>query len=462
MKRFFFGTGPRAVATFVCHVVNSTGQRVKDLLEHELDRSGFDRRDSDLATELAYGMVRRRGTLDHILASFSRLPLRKVQPRVLEILRLGAYQLLFLDKVPAAAAVNEAVAIAKRVSSKGAVRFVNACLRALGRAIVGKRDEPGPDPRAALPLGDGAYCLFRQAVLPQPAMSLVDYVAAAYSHPEWLVRRWLRRYGEATTRRLCESNNAAPGVLLRVNRLRATQEELVAELVREGRWAKPLGAHHVALDHAGGLWELAALRLGRCTVQGLAASAAAPLLAPRPGERVLDVCAAPGSKACQLAELAECRAMVVALDASAPRLRRVRENVRRLGVENVLPVAGDGCSCERLFAAAFDAALVDVPCSNTAVLARRVENRWRLSEETILRLAGLQRRLIASAARVVRPGGRLVYSTCSLEPEENEQVVESLCGERKEFRLAESKCFLPPETGHDGGYLALLRRAERV
>jgi len=231
--------------------------------------------------------------------------------------------------------------------------------------------------------------------------------------------------------------------------------------MRGGRWAKPLGSDHVAVDPGGPLSDLAALRDGLCTVQGMAASAAAPLVAPQPGERVLDVCSAPGSKACQLAELARGEAGVVALDISPRRLGQVAQNVRRLGARTVWLVAGDASACERLFRAEFDAALLDVPCSNTGVLARRVESRWRLSAERIGNLASLQRRLIASAVQVVRPGGRLVYSTCSLEPEENEQVIEALCGARTDWRLAESKYILPSRVSDDGGYVALLRRAER-
>ena len=195
-------------------------------------------------------------------------------------------------------------------------------------------------------------------------------------------------------------------------------------------------------------------------MQGVAASIAARLLGPQPGERLLDVCAAPGSKACQLAELAECKAIVVALDISVTRLRQVRENVQRLGVACVLPLAADGCSCRRLFRADFDAVLVDVPCSNTGVLARRVESRWRLSERQIRDLAVLQGRLADAAASVVRPGGRMVYSTCSLEPEENEQVVERLCQTRGDLCVAETRTCLPSEAGEDGGYVALLHRAE--
>jgi len=460
LKRYFFGQGPRAVAIFVCYVANGTEQRVKELLDHELSRSDFDRRDRDLATELAYGMMRRRGTLDHVVGQFSRLPLKKVQPRILELLRLGAYQLLFLDKVPASAAVDETVKMARRVGSEGAVGFVNGCLRSLGRAIVGKRDAAGPEVRAALPLGDGAFCLFDQPVLPDPARSLADYLSAAHAHPAWLVRRWLRRYGEATTRRLLDADNSAPGVVLRANRLRTTRDDLVAELVRSGRWARPLGAEHAVVDHSGDLKELRAHRDGLCTVQGVAASVAPALLAPQPGERVLDLCSAPGSKACQLAEIARSEAAVVALDISLARLAQVRSNVERLGARTVWPVAGDGTACERLFGAEFDAVLVDAPCSNTGVLARRVESRWRLCEGQVRELAELQRRLLASASRVVRPGGRLAYATCSLEAEENEQVVESFCREQAGFRLMESRVILPFETGDDSGFVALWRRSQ--
>lgn len=460
MKRVFFGKSPRAVAAFVCHVANHTGQRARELLARELDRSTFDRRDKDLTTTLVYGMLRRRGTLDHIVAQFSRVPLRKIQPRVLELLRLGAYQLLFLDKVPASAAVNEAVEIAKRVSSQGATGFVNGCLRAIARAIAGTSEDAGDTPRRAVPLGDGAYRLLDRPVLPDPAKRLAEYLAAAHSLPLWLVRRWLRRYDEATCRRLCEQANVPPGVVLRVNRLRTSQEALLAALVESGRWARPVGSDHVVLDNPGELSALPPLRDGLCTVQGVAASAAARLLAPAAGERLLDVCSAPGSKACQLAELADGGATVVALDVSPARLRQVVANAERLGATTVLPLAADGCSCERLFTKPFDGALVDVPCSNTGVLARRVESRWRLREESIGELAALQRRLVASAAKAVRPGGRLVYSTCSLEPEENEQVVEALCREGGGWHQVEATTFLPAETGDDGGYAALLHRAE--
>jgi len=460
MKRYYFGKGPRAVATFVCYTVNGSAQRARELLDHELEQSGLDRRDRDLATELTYGMLRRRGTLDRVIASFSRVPLKKIQPRVLETLRLGVYQLLFLDKIPASAAVNEAVKIVTRVSSKGAVGFVNGTLRSVARAIVERGGEPGDNPRTVLPVGEGTFCRFNRPVLPDPARSLAEHLAAACSLPSWLVRRWLWHHGEATCRALCECANAPPGVVLRVNHLRTTQDELVSELVNEGRWGRPIGPDHVALDNAGDLSQLRALHDGLCTVQGVAASVAARLLAPEPGERLLDLCAAPGSKSCQLAELAKGKATVVALDISAQRLGRVRENIERLGARTVWPVVGDGGSCDRLFAADFDAALVDVPCSNTGVLARRVESRWRLTEAKIIELAAIQLRLARAVASVVRPGGRLVYSTCSLEPEENEKLVNALCRERVDYRVVEQKTYLPSEPGDDGGYVALLRRAE--
>ena len=460
MKRYFFGKDPRAVATFVCHVVNGTSQRAKELLEHELERSGFSRRDKDLATELVYGALRRRGTLDHLLGEVSRISLRKVQPRILEILRLAAYQILFLDKIPASAAVDEAAKIARRVSSKGAVGFVNGCLRSLCRSIVGKREEPGDEPRAALPVGDGLYCVFRRPVLPCPRGMPAEHLAAAYSHPVWLVRRWLERCGEKATRRLCERGNIAPLIVLRVNRARATQETLLGELAGEGRWAKPLGGEHVALDQAGALAELRALREGLCTVQGIAASAAAPMVAPTPGERILDLCSAPGSKACQLAELAEGRATIIALDISPRRAQQILANAQRLGARGIQPLVADAATCERLCREPFDAVLLDVPCSNTGVLARRVESRWRLTEARLQNLAELQRRLLDAAAQVVRPGGRLVYSTCSLEAEENEQAIERLCRERADYKVTESRLFLPSETHDDGGYAAVLRRKQ--
>ncbi len=253
MKRYFFGQGPRAIAAFVCYIVNGTKQRAKNLLDRELERSRLSRRDRDLATELVFGCLRRRGTLDQVLGAFSRRPVRRIQARLLEVLRVGAYQLLFLDKVPPAAAVNEAARCAGRVSSKAGVGFVNACLRALARAIRGKDDKPPEDPRTAIPLGDGLWCHFDRPVLPDPTSDQAGFLAAAHSHPRWLVERWLARFGHEETTRLLEHDNRAPAIVLRVNSLRARRDELLDHLAREGHWGKPLGEHHVALDHRGSL-----------------------------------------------------------------------------------------------------------------------------------------------------------------------------------------------------------------
>ncbi len=458
MKRYFFGRGPRAIAAFVCYIVNGTRQRAKNLLDRELERSRLSRRDRDLATELVFGCLRRRGTLDQVLGAFSRRPVRRIQSRLLEVLRLGAYQLLFLDKVPPAAAVNEAARCAGRVSSKAGVGFVNACLRALAKAIRGKDDRPPDDPRTAIPLGDGFWCHLGRPVLPDPRSDHAGFLAAAHSHPRWLVERWLARFGPEETTRLLEHDNRSPAVVLRANSLRASRDELLDLLARQGQWAKPLGEDHVALDHRGSLAHLGPLREGLCTVQGVAASEAARLLEPRPGQMLLDLCAAPGSKTAQLAELSGDEATVVAVDNSVARLRLVTENAQRLGLGSIRPVAADASRCGDVLVTRFDAVLLDAPCSNTGVLARRVECRWRLSQETIEHLAEVQKELLAAAAGMMKPGGRLAYSTCSLEPEENERVVESLCSRKPGLRVVESRCLLPTQTGDDGGYVALIRR----
>ena len=260
--------------------------------------------------------------------------------------------------------------------------------------------------------------------------------------------------------RLLDHDNRAPATTLRVNSLRASRDEVVERLAREGHWGKPVGKAHIALDHRGSPAGLSVLREGLATVQGIAASEAAMLLEPRPGQLLLDLCAAPGSKTAQLAELAANQATVVAIDASVSRLRMVGENAERLGLATIWPVAADAAQCESVLATRFDGVLLDAPCSNTAVLARRVECRWRVSQESIEHLAEVQKGLLLAAAEVLRPGGRLVYSTCSLEPEENEQVVQSVCSARPDLRLEVSKYLLPTETGDDGGYVALLRRKE--
>ena len=416
--------------------------------------------DAALVTELVYGAVRHAGSLDAILAHFSNAPLRRLHPRVRAALRLGVYQIVFLDRVPDSAAVNETVKLAKAAAGPRSGRFANGVLRAVCRDLEDADVEaldPAHRPRAVC-ARDGRFARFRSNLLPAPESDPAGWLAGAYSMPRWLAKRWVTRWGLADAERLCAAHNRTPQLFVRANVLRTTRDALIDALRAQGLDAKP-GGRPECVDTGPGapIAKLApALGDGLCSVQDDTAMHVAPRLEPQPGERVLDVCAAPGGKATHLAELSRDQAHIVALDLGAEGLARVAENARRLRLASIHCVRADGLALP--VRDAFDKVLLDVPCSNTGVLARRADARWRLREADIGRLAELQLQLLRAAALRLRPGGRLAYCTCSVEAEENESVVRRFLAEAPEFDLVNEVVERPQKTRADGGYTATLTR----
>jgi 16S rRNA (cytosine967-C5)-methyltransferase len=345
--------------------------------------AALSRRDRALLTTLVYGVTRWRRPLDWLIDRCAE----RVHPEIRQHLRVALFQIRHLDRIPRHAAVNEAVELAKGVSRKSA-GFVNAVLR-----------------KAA-------------------EMKIPDNLGLRTSHPDWLVERWRARFPDVEA--ILAADNAVLPVTARVNRLKVKDGPDLLEL--EG---------DPAADPR--------FEAGELTVQDETAFRVAPLLAPKPGERVLDLAAAPGGKTTHLAELMEGKGLVVAVDLPA-RIGLVEEGARRLGLANIRCAAGDGASIA--FAEPFDAVLLDAPCSNTGVLARRPDVRWRLRESDIAGAVAIQRALLENAVRLLKPGGRLVYSTCSLEPEENRVDVPGLALVKEELTL--------PTPRHAGGYASLL------
>ena len=378
-------------------------------------RQVFDARDSAFILELVYGTLRNRMLLDWTLNQFSIQPLAKTDTWTRNILRLGAYQMLFLDKVPVSAAVNTAVDLAKDHGNKSS--YVNGLLRNLDRkraSLVG----PGPDP--------------------------VTRLSILYSHPEWLVRRWVKRFGEETTEKLLRENNRPAPLIVRANTLKTTRDQLKASLGAEGAAAIETAYSTVGLEiiSSPGLRSLTAYAQGWFMVQDEAAQLIGLMLGPRPGETVLDACAAPGGKATHLAELMENRGTVIALENDPGRLGRIRENSSRLGITIISPVQGDAMK----FQGRFDKVLIDAPCSGLGVLRRHPDGRWNKNEKTIRERAALQHRILENCAKLLKPDGALVYATCTTEPEENEEVIKSFLAEHNEFAQEGPQRFLPAST----------------
>lgn len=402
----------------------------------EQTRQDFDARDSAFILELVYGTLRNRALLDWILNRLSAQPVEKTDRWTRNILRLGAYQMLFLDKVPVSAAVNTSVELAKQYGKKHG--YVNALLRNLDRGR-GAITYPGP--------GDKAREL-----------------AVLYSHPEWLVRRWTERFGAETTEAFLLANNRPAPLVIRVNTLRTTRNELKATLGSEGVTTvetkySPVGLEIVAES---GIQALASYRKGWFMVQDQAAQLISLMLAPQPGETVLDACAAPGGKAAHLSEIMQDRGTLVALDADAGRIEKIRENIRRLGITIIKTVQGDAA---RYAEEKFDKILIDAPCSGLGVLRRHPDGRWNKSMRTISDRRILQMQILKNCAGLLKPGGAFVYATCTTEPEENEDVIADFMHTRsKEFMIDDPRPYLPPAAaplvGSDGFFRTFPREPE--
>ena len=419
------------------------GGRLAPLLDRLESR--FDGRDRRFVRQLTAGVLQWRGRLDWILTSFSKRPLDSLSPGIRQVLRLGAYQLLWLDRVPASAAVHTAVDLARRQGRGGAAGFVNAVLRRVS-AEGGRVSYPSPtdDPEA--------------------------YLSVYHSHPRWLVRRWLARWGPDRTEALLQANNEQPPLYVRPNPRCGSADRLVGSLPGSlGAVVVDARTQACEIRRPDGFFDSEAFLGGRCFVQDLNAGLAVELLAPRPGDRVLDACAAPGGKAVQLA-LAVGPDRVAAGDLSRARLGRLRQNAGRLGLEGIRAFVGDASAGPHP-AGAFDGVLVDAPCSGTGVLRRRPEARWRKSEPDLARQSRRQAEILESAFHALRPGGRLVYSTCSLEEEENDAVVDGLLTRRTDARLepasrrfpgvawaARTIQTLPGREPGDGAFAALIRK----
>lgn len=398
--------------------------------------------DRALAFELVYGVLRHRGNLDWRLNALTKKPLSGLPTVIVTILRLGAYQLLHLGRVPESAAVNESVKLAKRVKGRDWSGVVNGVLRNLIR-----QEEPqAPD----------------NSENPTQALSI------QYSCPTWLTQRWIDRLGVKQAERVCQQSIGIPPLTLRANTLRCSREELKQRLENEGHAAtltnvSPLG---LTLDKCGALSILKPLQEGWCYVEDEAAQLVPLLLAVQPGHRVLDVCAAPGGKATHMAALMKDQGEIVATDRSANRLLALKANADRLGISCIHPMVTTWAENESfsshtssLLENGFDRILVDAPCSGLGVLRRHPEAKWQKAAEQLGQHQQSQIDILNRVSTYLRPGGVLVYSACSTEPEESTQVIDKFCLDHPEFHHEHAASFLPQEcvnlTSADGNLLTL-------
>jgi 16S rRNA (cytosine967-C5)-methyltransferase len=411
-------------------------------LRGEAERLGLDGRDLALATQLAYGAVQRRATLDHVIEVLSGRSLDRLEPAVVAALRLGIFQLVYLDRVPDHAAVAESVELAK-AESRGGAGLVNAVLRRAAReaeALVAALPDETP-----------------------------EHAALRLSHPEWIAQLWWDAFGGDTARALMAADNDPAEASLRANTLRLTVAELARRLPVETRPADGLPEGLLALEpfdaHGTPEW-----REGLFMPQSRAAMTVARLLSPQPGERVLDLCAAPGGKTTHLAALMEDRGELVAVERHKGRAAGLERTARRMGATCVQVRVADAAQPHP---GRYDRVLVDPPCSDLGTLASRPDARWRKTADQPERLAQTQGAILRAGADALAPGGTLVYSTCTISPAENERVIDAFRAERGEFEADDLRRevpvwqhpsvpfhlqTLPNRDGTEGFFIARLRR----
>ncbi|KKO20174.1 MAG: 16S rRNA (cytosine(967)-C(5))-methyltransferase RsmB [Candidatus Brocadia sp.] len=445
MKNSSPETNVRHEAIRILRAIDEQEVFARELLSERCSRGDLSERDKGLLTELTNGVIRHRLTLDTIISSFSKIPLARIEPWIIYALRLGLYQIIFLDRIPSSAAVNTSVELVKKLTRRtDATRFTNAVLRSIERSIQ-KKSAPASeitDPRKALYRRENTWCTFHVPLFPSPDEALSSYLAMNYSHPEWLIQRWLSRYGKEKTMEICRSNNRAPELFLRINQRKISIREFTALLDQKGIPSHTVGNAVVVGDTA--VSEIPGFAEGLFFVQDISAMKAAEFLKVDKSHTVLDLCAAPGGKTTHIAELLEGTGWIYAMDISPSRLQLVKENCRRMGIHNVSLVCGDASEDGAPFQMQFDRVLIDAPCSNTGVLARRAEARWRLKEGDIESLASLQYSILTAGAALMKPDGYLVYSTCSIEPEENQAIIKKFITQQDLGQI------LPIRGGEDG------------
>ena len=445
--------GSRELALQILYQVNEEGAYANLALDKALfPCTWLDPRDRGFITEIVYGSVKNRGKLDYVLNQFASTKVNKMDKWTRNLLRLSLYQILFLDKVPDSAAVNEAVKLAKHYGHVD--KFVNAVLRNILRGM------------------DGIQW-------PDKAKDPVQYLMVQYSFPQWMVERFIRQYGLEDAERLCDWYNQPAAMWIRTNTLKTTRAELKQILEKEGLTVSesrhtPEG---LKIENAVNLHKLKSFQQGLFTVQDESSMLVELAAEPAPGQRVLDVCSAPGGKTTHMAQLMKNKGTIYACDIHKHRLDLIAENCKRLGISNVELVQQDGTKLTKRWQEPFDVVLCDVPCSGLGVLGRRADARWAKESEDIAGLCKIQKKILEEAAQLVVPGGTLIYSTCTIAPEENQEMVKAFISEHPEYELDETltDCWLDvdkEETGYvqflpfiddmDGFFIARMMRREEA
>ena len=412
-----------------------TDSYLDKLIDAEIKRNVLNDFDKSLLNEMAHGVIRWKRRLDWFLNGFYRGQYEKTLPEVKNALRVALYQILFLNKIPYSAAVNEAVEFIKKIHGDKHAAVVNGLLRTIIRTL-------------------------DSLVWPTREIDEVNYLGIIQSHPNWMVRRWINRFGFDDAEKLCESNNRRPFLSLRTNRLRITPDELAEHLNSKK-------INHRASEHIDGYFSIKVMsriyaddffKQGFFSVQDVSAGFMVRLLNPGENDLVLDACAAPGGKTSQMAEMMNNKGKILALDKYLSRVEIMNENLNRLGILNTTTLHDDINNPEspelsEEMLGKFDKILLDVPCSGLGVLSKKPDIKWKRELEDIKKLQVLQIEILENAIKYLKPNGVIVYSTCTTENEENGDIIREFLRNHPEFKVDDAKNYVPENVVNDEGFI---------
>ena len=419
--------GPRGSSVKILNRIERTDAYLDKLLDTELRSTEVADIDKGLLAEIVHGVMRWQGRLDWVLNGFTHGNFSKSEVNIKNTLRVALYQIMFLTQVPQYAAVNEAVEFIKRIRGEKAAGLVNGVLRNIIRSL------------------DGIH-------YPKVDDDPLQYLAVYYSHPLWMVRRWAARFDREELEKFLIANNEIPGLTLRINKLRISPSEFLGILDKQGvaYSGSSFIDYFLRVKSLGAIAQLNIFQNGYFSVQDESAALPVLLLDPQPGERVIDLCAAPGGKTTFIAELMKNEGQILAVDKYESKLRLIKTACDRLGLRNVEAVVADANTLET---APAEKVIVDAPCSGLGVLRKKPDTKWKREPEDIQKLVHIQRTLLTSAAKLVKPGGVLVYSTCTTEPEENGETILWFLQQHQEFSIEPASAFVNQSVMTEKGWI---------
>ena len=406
--------------------------------EIKQNRKNLTEKDIGLISEIVYGVTTWRLTLDEIIKKYSKIRLKKISPWILNILRMGAYQIIFLDKIPKSAAVNESVNLAKRYGHSSSSNFVNAILRKIEKSNYEEFSQITDD---------------------------IERISKTTSMPEWIIKELLKNNGVEEVEQICTNSNLKPQITIRVNILKITKKDLMKKLEEENieyqeiNIEERLTEDFLIINKVKNIENLELFKNGYFTIQDISAGLTAKILNPQPGESVLDACSAPGGKTTYMAELMKNEGNIEAWDIHEHRTKLVEKNAKRLGIDIIKTQVKDASIYDEKINEKFDKILLDVPCLGIGVIKRKPDIKWQRKAEDIEEITKIQKTILEQCSKYLKPGGDLVYSTCSILKEENENIIFDFLNKNTDFEMVKnSKYSIMPDRQRDGFFICKLHK----